>query len=449
MKNLVIFINLIISIYLYAIAPEEYNLPYCIIALILFLITFAVVLVYRERKNYFTFEFIFSIVFFFVYYLYPVFGYLGNKYIYVFHFNANYITKCTLLATIGYIAFSLGLLNKSKIRIVLNKKKTITYIKSYNKNYYLVITFVAIVSCIITVMQMFVFHANRYSGIGDSGVWGYLKLLRGGATYACLTLIFYRIIYSTEKKSIVKQLIPYFIFLGIECVVMAISGYRAVPLGYILIVFSGIAIVKKKVSIGKMAILIFVGFLVLYMLMLFRADNMDKFQLNIFSITSDLITNNITSFLSYEYVKENGFAIFPLIGSLLMLVPFLLGTVVRLCAIPTQFVSSAELLTYMATGKIAAESVGLGTNIIASLYLSVGMIGIVMFMFCYGKLIDIISKGTINANLYKLFLYFEMMSVSVYQVRADFFYQIPFILWGYIFLKIILRMTCRVGKIYD
>mgnify|MGYP003400972338 FL=1 len=108
-----LFCLLIISIFIYLIVPENYTLSYNIYYLIIFVLS--VFIIFTHEKNYFTFEYLFTISFFFIYYCYPVFIYPINKsrfFLFNYGFNSNVINKCTGLSTIGYLSFGIGLLSK-------------------------------------------------------------------------------------------------------------------------------------------------------------------------------------------------------------------------------------------------------------------------------------------------------------------------------------------------
>ncbi len=130
-----------------------------------------------------------------------------------------------------------------------------------------------------------------------------------------------------------------------------------------------------------------------------------------------LIWHNV----AYDYVGENGMVPFTLIGSLLRIFPFLLGITVRIFDIPYFHVYSASFFTVLIL-KENAGSLGLGTNIIASLYLGAGLFGVIAGMYFYGMLVKKCSLKASENNPYKVLLFLILMGVSVYNVRSEYFY---------------------------
>ena len=163
---------------------------------------------------------------------------------------------------------------------------------------------------------------------------------------------------------------------------------------------------------------------------------------SILDICSDLVINNYTLYSGYEYVQSNGYIPFTLIGSLLNCIPFLQGFVTWAFGIPIFKTSSARFFSYLAMGENA--SFGVGTNIIAALYLSCGFIGVIFCMFLLGRFAQKHSSLKNNKSIYALLMYFMVIMHAVYWVRADFFYPINKI--SYSFLVMWLYITF-FGKI--
>lgn len=197
--------------------------------------------------------------------------------------------------------------------------------------------------------------------------------------------------------------------------------------------FAGVAILKGGFSYKKLLLLMFIGMAFLSLIVVLRSGSAFKFSFNIIDMAMDLIINNYTIFLCYDYVDKFGLVPFTLIGSLLSAIPFLSGLVISTFNISIYESSSARFFSVLALGN--NPKFGVGTNIVASLYLATGLIGVIVFMFLFGVFIKKIniSPNRINAPILKLLLYFEMMSVAVYMVRADFFYQVGKIVFGLVF----------------
>ena len=83
-----------------------------------------------------------------------------------------------------------------------------------------------------------------------------------------------------------------------------------------------------------------------------------------------------------------------------------------------------------------SPTLGLGTNIIADLYISFGIVGVCIFMYFLGY---IVRKSYLLAKLgsiYYMLLYTVLFSLSVYMVRSEFFYGLNIWLWGFCIINI-------------
>jgi hypothetical protein len=98
--------------------------------------------------------------------------------------------------------------------------------------------------------------------------------------------------------------------------------------------FAGYAILKKGISFKQILLLMLIGFIALSFIVVARSGGAFVFSFNILDMAMDLIINNYTLYVGYEYVQENGSVIFTLIGSLLSAIPLLQGIVVNTFNIP-------------------------------------------------------------------------------------------------------------------
>ena len=76
---------------------------------------------------------------------------------------------------------------------------------------------------------------------------------------------------------------------------------------------------------------------------------------------------------------------------------------------------------------------GLGTNIIADIYISFGLFGVILLMFLLGSFISYLKRH-MNNNIYMFALYIIMISYSIYLVRAEFLFPIRLLVWVLTFI---------------
>ncbi len=434
-RKIYICLNASLNIYMFLIAKNSYSFSICLTTFVLSLLSVFLYLSIRDNKNAFDFDVIFLVAFIFTYFIYPVFIFPVNKtrfFMFNYGFNESVITKSTLLASIGLHFFLIGLFSKSK------KNNSFT---KFTKKYSLsVVNLFIYLFVFLHFIQVFVLKIGLvYSEKGNAnpatstGIWGYLSILRTSVIMVALVFYFNNYFRGGKKKLKIQDIV---LWIGIifEILIIISTGSRGGALGIILVTFAGFAILKGGFSYKKLLLLMFIGMAFLSLIVVLRSGSAFKFSFNIIDMAMDLIINNYTIFLCYDYVEKFGLVPFTLIGSLLSAIPFLAGLAISTFNISIYESSSARFFSVLALGN--NPKFGVGTNIVASLYLATGLIGVIVFMFLFGVFIKKIniSPNKINAPILKLFLYFEMMSVAVYMVRADFFYQVGKIVFGLVFL---------------
>lgn len=418
-KSCVLGFNTLVSIILYIASPKRYDFLWVLLTFLFFIISF--ITLFWKKKNFFCFSFLFSITFGFVYFAYPLLIYPINKtkfFMFALNFNEDVITKATCLVLIGYNFFCLGINNKIKEREYKLPKVEINY--STN-----ILNYILIFLIFIEFVKVFVLHANNpyaKSGGSESALWEYIGALNNSIIIAVLTISFYRYLYFNKSLKEKKKCKICIILSLIDVLIVSSTGSRTllIEIG-LIIVFIYMYLKGIQFSFFRIFMLLLCGFILLSLIVILRSGGAFVFSFNIIDMAMDLIINNYTLYLGYDYVKNNGVEIFPFIGSILSLIPFLSGFVCSLLGIPKYKAFSAIFLTHLVFGDKA--EFGVGTNIIVSLYLSLGIFGVILFMYFLGvvvhKLEDRISKEKVS--VYLLLIFFELFSVCVFMVRAEYF----------------------------
>lgn len=432
----IIIINLLFSFIMYYVSPLEYNFAYCTVGFISFCIVFFTYMLMRKDKNYFSFEIIFTITFFCVYFLYPVFAKPLDAYHFVFPFTDIYITKCLFLSLIAYNCFVLGnistLYKKSK-KFITFKRNNKEYSTTYNFSIILMFTIL-----IITIAKFYYFGINRYTSNDlDVGIWSYISVLKRAIIMASITVMIYNLCKKRNLTFWFKKTLPFWVILFLDILINFIQGYRGEPLAYLLTILAGWYIYKDKLSLLKFTVLLFIGLVSLSYFAYMREGAKGLYDFNIFNLTNDLMTNYYTVYKGFDYVYNYGTVLLPFLFPLTTCIPLFSGTIANIFNVSAQYTSSAMFFTYQTLGNY---NVGMGTNIVMSIYLSLGIVGVVVCMYFLGKFINYISNDIEHGSIYQLFFYLEFMSISVYLVRAEFFYAASQIVWGLIFLKIITKI---------
>lgn len=438
-------LNLIIGILGYAYAPNHYSRELCILATILYILSFAGLVTNKKEKNYFTFEIIFSITYFFVFYMYPIIAKPLGVYNFLYSYNEEIVTKATFLATVGYSAFVIGnastSLIKHRFRVVVVKRKENNY---YNQTGKLTLPIaLCVVVLVLTFLQFFVFHANRYetmeTGATINGIWSYINIIEHAIVMSSITLGFYGL-YRDGNYKLEKENRVLWILIGLSVLASFVAGYRGIPMGYVIAIIAGWVIYKGGMSAIRLFILVVFGLILMNYILVMRDNGSLQFSFDVISLASDLMTNNYTLYKGYDYVQNHGLVLFPLVGPLITAVPFLLSRIMAIFEIPSHFASTASFLTYETIGNLR---LGMGSNVIISIYLSLGFLGVLTLMYLLGKYVRYVSYNVKEAGMTRLLLYFEIMAIAVYMVRADLFYSVSHIVWGIVFLKLFQKVSFR------
>lgn len=430
-KKCFLILFFFIALALYFFAPYRYSLYFVSLVFILYIIDFVFYFSLKRTKNYFTFDFIFSIVFAFVYFMYPLFIFPLNKsrfFMFNYGFNENVINKSTALAFIGYSVFTLGLLWKKE----KSKNKREIQFKAVS----MAVPNMAVASCVFLHLARRLTTSSVYS-TGDAnpaasdGVWGYISILQSAVIMAALSIEFYNQFHGLRKKNPVRNNPILFILLLADILITFSNGSRSGALQIILSILAGVSLLHNGFTLKKVFMLMLSGMALLSFIMVARSGGAFQFSFNVLNMTMDLIVNNYTLYIGYDYVQNNGYVPFTLIGSLLNAIPMFSGLVVNTFGISMYETSSARYFSLLVLGD--NPSFGVGTNIIGALYLAGGLIFVIVFMFLLGCVISWLSADLRKSSLYKVVLYFTMIGLSVYIVRADYFYPVGKIVFEFFF----------------
>lgn len=419
-KILVFNLYLLISVLLFIFSPTEYSSEFCFICLIFYFISFFTLLKFNKIKNFFNFNFIFSITYFFIYFVYPCFVYpIAPKafYLFTFGFNDSVISKATALALVGYDSFLLG--------TFFYKSKKIEIDKTYNKFYS-----IKLINIILTVLIP-IFCLINISYIGrtysrdilwfSKGIWGYISLFKNGFVYLGIAFMF-----SNHKKYIYKHTFEekYFLFLVcIDTASILILGSRTIPLILVLILIYYYSEIIRPISFKRLILLITIGILALGILGWIRLGysitSMNNNGIGLLNFASELIVNNRTLFVGVDYADEKGTLISSFLVPFCGLIPFLQSIVINIFNIPAHEVSSALFFTFLEFGLGKnPDRIGLGTNMIASLYLGGKLIAVIVGMLFVGYIKEYIEKQKCK-NIFLTLLQIIFIGCSVFWVRSE------------------------------
>lgn len=453
------FLFFVISILLYIFSPNIYSYNYNLIVFTFFCISSLWFLYATFDGNYFNFHVLFLISYFFVSFVYPVFLFPNNpEYfpVYKRSFDYNIITRATSLSLLGITSYFLG--------AVLTKSKT----PNNNFNYKIlspksVIQTLIIISFVLFMVVLY----NSWDGI-VSGQFGatdggqqYLLALFQISFEIALIIEIYNlnkqyegslklIIFNFNKQLLALGIIFSFLFIRV--------GDRGPVIQLFLILLALYATYIKRLSLKMFLVLIIAGMLSLTFIAYARTQHnvsieknttissflengSDKIKLNSFwDIGMDLIVNNRNLYVGMKYADENGLCfgknMFSYLFAPIPIMPTFMSKLV-FNSTPTEL-SSGHIITTKSKANY-----GLGTHLIADIYMSFGAFGVVFFMLFFGYFIrNIQLQSEAKNNIVYLFLYFIMISFSIYMPRAPYFTPLRFLFWTvllYYFVQLIVQ----------
>lgn len=147
-------------------------------------------------------------------------------------------------------------------------------------------------------------------------------------------------------------------------------------------------------------------------------------------VTRSFVVNTRNLYVGMEYVEKNGinWGTTSLFNSLLSVIPFAQSTFESITGVDLE--TSAGFFTTLAFGK--QRSYGLGTNLVADVYISFGLIGVIGLFMLFGRTVELYRKKTIMKNdIYSNIVYFTLLSYSVYYPRTGLFMPLKFIIWTF------------------
>lgn len=434
MKTLIVYICFIVSLCLFTFAPDSYDQTFCNICFSVFITALICYFKKKNKQNYFDFDTIFLLTSIFMLYLYPIVVYPATQSteILLFDFDISKISQGTSLSTFGlcsYLAGSISYTRRnttSKLRSLLQTKK---------------LTVFSIICFLVYIglggwLKMRMAYQNDHSV--DSGPSEYFYLLSYISLSVIIAIWFNNEFILYPQKFKFKYLSKTSIaYLGIFIVMMLLAGQRSIPMQLILCCLGLYSYMYNPIPFWKVSCLMIVGIIGMFGILLLRSQGqiMEMSGEDDYVMFTDLLVVARNSFECISYVDKHGFSYgISLLSPLLAAIPMLQGIILPILGITPSEAASAKLLTAFSLGE--NSKIGVGTNIIADLYIAFGIIGVFIGMFLLGRFIAyLLSKG--KHSIYALSAYGVMISYAVYLVRAEYFFFIRALVWTYFIIYLV------------
>ncbi|TDX83017.1 O-antigen polymerase [Epilithonimonas xixisoli] len=436
MRKIFAIVMIVLGVLLFEYAPTRYDYNYSIICGVIYLILIIVYYFLKQKKNYLDFDSIFFFTYFFVTLYYPIFMFETDAtryFMFAFPFNENHIPRGSALAILGVASYMAGGLffNDKKINIYDNIDASSNYKKIANKHLY-------IISLVTFLLYVFTGGYEEmkayYSGVKikeSSGISFYFFLFCPAFLFSALIIEFYNLRNLSPKKFEKRKIsLISFVTTFTILVLILLSGSRTVPLQIILLLFGVYSLYYKDINLIRFITSIFVGLILMFGIVIFRGYTQDD-AFSLGDVVMDLIINNRSSYLALEIVDEKGLTFGEnMISPLAAPIPFLQSFFVNY-GFDENHISSSRFFTEYTLGEF--DGFGLGTNIIADIYLSFDLIGVLVLMFLLGFMVAK-SKFYSKSSIYYLTIYAILMSYAVFLVRAEYFYFLRYMIWALVII---------------
>lgn len=430
-------VNLVISFIVCAFVPTTYSYEYSILCVILYGVFVLEYLFFKKKENYLDFDCLFFVSYFFVTLYYPAFMYESDPFRYVMYelgFDKDTMALSSGLALLGissYMAGSLFITKSSKkeeasaLENQPTKKIKTTWI--FLTAIILVILFVATGGYMKLI--------NEYVGggaedISEGGIGSYFFVFFPAFLFAGIIAEFYNLKIINSKKVEFLRINKWgFIITVVVFLMFLLAGSRTIPIQIVLLILGLYTILYKPFGLVKFLTSIGVGFTVLALVGFLRAKSNEGKEFYMQDAAMDLIITNRNSFLAVERVEKYGFNYGEsMLSPLLAPIPFAQSAVISFFGLDEDDMRSALVFTKDTFGYVG--NWGLGTNIMADVYISFGMAGVIIFFILLGYFVNFSMKKAKTSLLY-LILYSIFISYAVYLVRAEYFYFVRYFVWAY------------------
>lgn len=435
-KTLFYSISALFSLCIYFASPQTYSWGYCMFCGGVYLVSVYLYLTCQKKDNYFDFETIFLISYFFCFFAYPIFIYkIDPEYFFIFSYNFDHdkISQGTSLALLGSQFFLLGCQLEA------------SYNKFHLKHLYIYPVRTIHILTVLLFLGFIAFGGYRYfkdlySGGGQGGVFAYFIILYIAFYILSIAFEFNNMLCSHQKT--IRYFNKLFLFFTIiSVVVLLTTGTRTLVLQMLLPFIGLYSMFISPIGLRKFLLLSICGALLLSIISFVRVGQ-DIALDSIWDIFMDLIINNRSTYFALSYVDDYGISWGgSMLGYLLKPFPFSQGVVCNFFDLNPLETTSAMLITVETLGE--NPSFGLGTNIIADLYLGFGLPGVVFFMFFLGKISKKLYFLAKKGVIYGILFYAILLSLSIYMVRSEYFYGLNLFLWTFLITNFIIGLIKR------
>nr|WP_157243338.1 O-antigen polymerase [Bacteroides fluxus] len=360
----------------------------------------------NRKTNYLDFDVLFIIIYVFTCYISTFFLKEQTLYRALFlgyMFDTDYVNIGNLLSTIGILSYYCG--GCSKVNVPIDNSHMLPCVIHTKILSVLLLCF----TVLFIAMGGMAYSQSAY--LDSAGVFSplipYILLLITFVSTVIIVSEFYNkkhhAFYKINKLSIIS--------IGIVLFILLAGGSRS-SASFIALPILGIYCMIYK-PLNKKQVFGFVTLSVVIMWLIGQVRSGGEASVsNPILLLVDLTVPSRNNYAVYEYVAKYGFTYGTSFVGVFTVIPFL-----------SNFLGltngSGELLTHdFFNMNPDYDLIGLGTTIIADIYIAFGCTGVIVLMYLLGKIVKKYTEGAKNNNYYSLVIYAELFSVSVFTVRG-------------------------------
>lgn len=418
---------LILSLLIYVLIPlkSEVSMPLYYSSFILMLFSNYIYFKAKKKKNYLDFDTLFILVYCLVCFS-TTFVYndefLFRAVFMAFPVDSEYINIGNQLALIGLQAYMMGNLKNQHL-----KKEELRHAVIGTQ---FLILFIFLLCLAFFASGGITYYRSVYDENVNSegpGISGHILLLLISTCIATIATEYY-------NKKIVPRYKVSRIFIGIIVFVVLLllwSGNRTAVSQLILPLVCLYTILFRNISLKTFVGISLVGIVFMWFVQNQRSEtgfDLKSPMLLILDLTIPARTTytafDFTTEYNYTYGKSMSLGI---VGIIPLLPSLVVGNDKELLK------GSAELLTDYTfdVHKLPSEiRIGLGTTILADIYLSFGLVGVIVLMFLLGYLVNRYTIKSLSLNYYSMIILGGLLANAIFLVRASYTHPVRYILWA-------------------
>lgn len=451
---------LFISVTLYVTAPRAFSLPFCIICAILYIIHWSrIVQLERSFSNtgLLTFNLLFALSGFAVVFIFPLFVYGTTKdysYQNLSVFSDFSVNKVTALSTLAYSVYLVAFEYYYASSTLLRTNKTYVGIKVSAKALQIIL-FLTAVMVLFFSLNIILFVRTKGSEYNDLTVNTYVAELT--KCFLTLSLICscerYKYKFKGKGRNFLyycKMPIVFFLIVILEYLYIGDRGF--VIVGSLMLLFAYYHYIGKIRNLILIPILV-IGIVIMSLIGQLRktdssfreggvssftsaSDEILKSSINWLDFISDLTLVSNVAYLGMDYSENNKLykpeRLLVILSSPIPFMPSVISN--SLYGDSNQSTSTGFAITkyYQGRAKLSGDG-GTGTQVAIDLYMSWGIIGVIIGMWLLGA---IIAKACINknTNVYYLITLITFFGLAIYVPRSTIYVCFRTIVWEMLLL---------------